>query len=115
MSLADCIIAGLIGAGITLAVIVIVAIITVLATGTFGTGGAFAAAVVALLASWWVPIAISMVSAFALAFTLCVGGEVEAAPVDDGATIGVGVGASISAAIVAGEFKIRKARRAVGR
>jgi predicted acyltransferase len=66
MSLLDCILLGLAAMGIVLAVVIVAAIIVVLTMGTAGTGGPFAAAVVALLASWWVPIAGSLVAAFAL-------------------------------------------------
>ncbi|WP_147258792.1 hypothetical protein [Pseudonocardia hierapolitana] len=114
MSLEDCIVAALIAGGITVGLIVVAAIVVVLVTGTGGTGAGFAAAVAAVLASWWVPILTSVLFAMGMAFTLCIGGEVGASdPVGDGATIGVGAGVIISSAIITGQFIIlRRLRRA---
>lgn len=111
----NCIVAGLLAAGIVLAIIVLAAVVIVLATGTGGAGGAFAAAVIALLAEWWISIAVSLGVALAAAFTLCMGGTVETtAPVSGGTgtiTIGLAVGATIASAVVTNHWKVVKWRK----
>ena len=93
------------------ALIVIVAIGIVLVAGSAGTAAEFAAAIAALLAEWWIPIAVSLLTAIAIAYNNCVGGT---AGVSGGGgssvTIGLGVGATIASAIVVGRFKLRKLR-----
>lgn len=107
----NCILAGLLAAGITLSVIVVAALVIVLATGTAGTGAAVAAAVAALLAEWWISIAASLLFALAAAFTLCIGGDVGVTDAGGSTTIiGLSVGASLASAIIVGEWKLGRWR-----
>lgn len=75
MSILDCLLQNLpfivIGIGVVLLCFVIAAIIVVATAGTAGTAGAFAAAVLATLASWLVPIAVSLFGNLVLAYQLC--------------------------------------------
>jgi hypothetical protein len=75
MSILDCLLQNLpfilIGIGLVLLGFIIAAVIAVAAAGTGGTAGAFAAAVLATLASWWIPIAVSLFGNLVLAYQLC--------------------------------------------
>lgn len=62
--------------GILLLGFIIAAVIVVAIGWTGGTAAAFAAAVVAVLAGWWVPITLSIVTSLMLAVSLCMGQDV---------------------------------------
>jgi hypothetical protein len=75
MSIIDCLLENLpltlAAIGIVLLGIVIAAVILVAVTFTGGTAAAFAAAVVAQLAAWWVSIAVSVIGTLVLAYQIC--------------------------------------------
>jgi len=74
MTILDCLLQNLplilLGIGLVLLIIIIAAVVLVLNVGV-PPAGTFADAVLAVLASWWFPITMSLLGSLALAYELC--------------------------------------------
>lgn len=106
--MSDCIVAMLLAAGITLGIILIAALITALVIFTGGTGEAFVAIFAGVLADWWIPIAVSVLLALALAYDSCTNSQQAAPGVVQG---GAAIGLSAAFALVVVDFRWRRRLR----